>query len=260
MVDLLQLVIPEGRSGAFIEEAGLRAAKCSGYPADTLAGMGVVSQIMQARVRGEAKSAGAGLLDLLLASKALYTAADSGSSVVGTIFSGVSHSKNAAYATGNRRTTLSALEHSAWNCIKLLLAKPIRLVWPRTRKTGCEPKSADKPCAGQLAELMASINKAFAEMDTAIPELARLLEVRKRTVQGMQADLSTLAEREDTLKRKIQAIARTPPLVVDRLATLVDTAERRSARRDYLLCIFSALFSMLIAVIVEIVRRSVLSH
>lgn len=92
-----------------------------------------------------------------------------------------------------------------------------------------------KPYGVRLGELTQSLSRASREVDAVLAELAQVARDRESAVHKLETDLASLEQRERELKTTIEALEKTPLPVAEHFAKLLESGERRSARRDYAL-------------------------
>lgn len=110
-----------------------------------------------------------------------------------------------------------------------------------------------KPYSERLAQLTASLTKASREVDSVLSELAQVARSREGAVQKLETDLAALGTREKELKEKIEALENTPLPVAEHFAKLLESGEKRSAKRDYVLFGAGVIVTTVIAVILQVV-------
>lgn len=86
-----------------------------------------------------------------------------------------------------------------------------------------------------------------------LAELSQVARSREVAVQKLEIDLVALETREKELKEKIEALESTPLPVAEYFAKLVDSGEKRSAWRDYILFGAGVVMTTVIAIIIQIV-------
>lgn len=113
-----------------------------------------------------------------------------------------------------------------------------------------EPK---KHYSERLSELTDSLTKASREVDSVLSELAQVAQDREVAVRKLENDLQAMEIREKELKDKIAALENTPLPVAEHFAKLLESGEKRGAKRDYILFGAGAVLTTIIAVIIQIV-------
>lgn len=112
-------------------------------------------------------------------------------------------------------------------------------------------EKTQKPYSERLAKLTESLNKASREVDSVLSELSEVANDREKAVQKLGHDLYALAEQEKELKESIRNLEKTPLPVAEHFAKLIETREKRSAKRDYLLFSAGVVVTTLIAIIIQ---------
>lgn len=109
-----------------------------------------------------------------------------------------------------------------------------------------------KPYGERLSELSASLTKASREVDSVLAELAQVARSRETAVQKLESDLQTLETREKELKDKIEALESTPLPVAEHFAKLLESGEKRGAKRDYVLFGAGVVLTTVIAILIQV--------
>lgn len=110
-----------------------------------------------------------------------------------------------------------------------------------------------KTYAERLSELTNSLNNASREVDSILAELSSVTKEKQSSVKQLEQVLSDLEKRENELKDRIAALENVPIPVAEHFAKLMQSGERRSAKRDYLLFGAGVLVTTLIAIIIQII-------
>lgn len=97
------------------------------------------------------------------------------------------------------------------------------------------PEPSGRPYGERLSELTASLTRSSAEVDLVLRELAQVARDREAAARKLETGLSGLEAREKDLKQRIEILQETPIPVAEHFAKLLQSGERRSARRDYVL-------------------------
>ena len=104
----------------------------------------------------------------------------------------------------------------------------------------------------QLSRLTSSLKKASREVDRVLNELSEVASDRERAVKKLESDLTSLERKEIDLKQRIDTLEKFPLPVADHFAKLIESGEKRSARRDYVLFGAGVLVSTGIAMILKL--------
>ncbi len=104
----------------------------------------------------------------------------------------------------------------------------------------------------RLSSLVGSLSKATREVDDILSELAGVARAREASVHVLQANLVALQGQERELRQQVELLQKTPVPVAEHFAKLVETGERRSARRDYVLFGAGVLVTTLIAILIQL--------
>lgn len=101
----------------------------------------------------------------------------------------------------------------------------------------------------RLEKLTAGLRQSSAEVDSLLRELSAVAEKRQSAVDQLESQLTELQTRERTLQQNIEHLQRIPLPVAEYLASLSADAEKRSAKRDYLLFGLGVLVTTLLSVL-----------
>ena len=136
------------------------------------------------------------------------------------------------------------------------LLAPLVLSIPLFRSFGRrvlrKPDGKEPSYAERLSELSASLTKASKEVDGLLAELAHVARDREEAVVRLESDLETLQDREQELKLKIEALENTPLPVAEHFAKLLESDQKRSAMRDYVLFCAGVGLTTLITVLIQL--------
>lgn len=115
------------------------------------------------------------------------------------------------------------------------------------------PKPKDTSSYGQrLSELTLNLVKASKEVDRVLSEISAVATSREDTIKKLELNLTSLEKKESDLKLKIDTLEKLPISVAEYFAKLLETGEKRSARRDYLLFGAGVAVSTFIAIILKL--------
>jgi len=104
----------------------------------------------------------------------------------------------------------------------------------------------------QLSRLTSSLIKASKEVDRVLNELTEVASNRERAMKTLESNLASLEKKETDLKERIAILEQLPLPVADHFAGLIESGEKRSARRDYILFGAGVLVSTVIALILKL--------
>ena len=105
----------------------------------------------------------------------------------------------------------------------------------------------------RLSELTASLTTASAEVDSILRELSTVAREKEKSVKQLEVGLSSLQEKEQALKDKISALENTPLPVAEHFAKLVESGEKRSAARDYVLFGAGVVVTAVVTIIIQVI-------
>ena len=104
----------------------------------------------------------------------------------------------------------------------------------------------------KLSELTSSLVNASKEVDRVLTEISAIATNREDTINKLELNLASLEKKETDLKRKIETLVKLPIPVAEHFAKLMESGEKRSARRDYLLFGAGVAVSTVIAIVLKI--------
>jgi hypothetical protein len=104
----------------------------------------------------------------------------------------------------------------------------------------------------QLSQLTSSLIKASKEVDRVLKELTEVASNKEISMKTLESNLASLEKKETDLKERIATLERLPLPVAEHFANLIESGEKRSARRDYILFGAGVLVSTVIAVILKL--------
>ncbi|MGN6148224.1 MAG: hypothetical protein ACTHPD_06760, partial [Rhizomicrobium sp.] len=103
----------------------------------------------------------------------------------------------------------------------------------------------------RLHSLTENLATATSEVDKIVQEMALVAQSRQDAVQKLEQELAEMEGRESVLRTRIEALEKTPIPVAEHFATIMKGAERKSARRDYLLFGAGVLVTTAIALAIQ---------
>lgn len=111
------------------------------------------------------------------------------------------------------------------NPVHEILVKFLRRGRPESQETYAE----------RLGRLTDALVKSSAEVDQVLSELRDVAKYRADALSSLEEDLAVLETKEKALQSRVEALQSIPLPVAEHFASLTETGERRSARRDYVL-------------------------
>ena len=108
------------------------------------------------------------------------------------------------------------------------------------RRLGGEPPKAQKATFAERMRIQTqNLQLASAELDELLREMKEEAASREAAVSQLEGKVIELAEREQALQSRVEALSVVSPRAVQEFVTLLEEqqtkGERRSARRDYIL-------------------------
>ena len=113
-----------------------------------------------------------------------------------------------------------------------------------------EPKP-QKTYSKRLWELTSSLTSASSQVDLFLNELSSVAKEREASVRQLQDGLKSLEKQEKDLRDSIEALQQTPLPVADYLARILESREKRSAKRDYVLFGSGVVATTVIAIAIQ---------
>jgi vacuolar-type H+-ATPase subunit D/Vma8 len=101
---------------------------------------------------------------------------------------------------------------------------------------------------GRLAE---SLTSSSREVDSILKEIASVTKERQEAAEELENELERLAENEAELQQRINTLKSVPIPVAEHFAKLMESGEKRSAKRDYLLFGAGVLTSIVSAIVLK---------
>jgi len=113
-----------------------------------------------------------------------------------------------------------------------------------------EPK---KTYSERLAELTQSLTNASTEVDSILLELSHVAKEKQFLVKQLEQSLLQLEKQERELKDRITTLETVPIPVAEHFAKLIESGERRSRKRDYVLFGAGVIVTTLITIIIQFI-------
>jgi hypothetical protein len=103
----------------------------------------------------------------------------------------------------------------------------------------------------RLRELTANLTRASREVDAILFEMTQVARSRELAVSALDNQLTEMEMKERELQSRIVELEQVPLPVADHFAKLLETEEKKSARRDYLLFGSGVVVSMVVEIIIR---------
>lgn len=87
----------------------------------------------------------------------------------------------------------------------------------------------------RVSKLAENLARSSKEVDEILDEIASVTSERQLAAEHLEKELERLSASEDEIKRRIDTLKNVPIPVAEHFAKLLDSGDKRSARRDYLL-------------------------
>jgi hypothetical protein len=89
--------------------------------------------------------------------------------------------------------------------------------------------------AERIDYLTKTLVNSTREVDAVFQEIGKVALERQFAAEKLQQELAALSQRESELKQRVEALKNVPLPVAEHFARLLETGEKKSAKRDYLL-------------------------
>jgi ElaB/YqjD/DUF883 family membrane-anchored ribosome-binding protein len=109
-----------------------------------------------------------------------------------------------------------------------------------------------KTYSERLSELTSSLTTASAEVDSLLNELSKVAKEKETSVKQLENGLTLLEQKERALKDNIHTLENIPIPVAEHFAKIVESGERRSAARDYVLFGAGVLVTTVITIAIQL--------
>ena len=113
----------------------------------------------------------------------------------------------------------------------------------------------EKTYSERLSKLTHSLTSASGEVDSLLNELSRVAKDKEASIRQLQEGLESMEMREKELKNKIQSLEEVPLPVADHFAEILESREKRSVIRDYMLFGAGVVVSTVIAIIIQLLIK-----
>jgi ElaB/YqjD/DUF883 family membrane-anchored ribosome-binding protein len=126
------------------------------------------------------------------------------------------------------------------------------LVIPFARRwLGVEKPPEPESYSQRLAKLTEELTQASSEVDSLLAELAQVAGDKESAVQELGNHLGELEQKETQLQKRIEELEGIPIPAAEHFATLVQSGEKRSAWRDYILFGAGVVVSIIISLLIR---------
>ena len=93
----------------------------------------------------------------------------------------------------------------------------------------------EKTYSERISELTHSLTNASSEVDSVLAELAQVAKDKEASVRSLEQGLTAMGQEEQYLQDRIKALENVPIPAAEHFVRLMETGEKRSAMRDYVL-------------------------
>ena len=100
----------------------------------------------------------------------------------------------------------------------------------------------------RLGKLADELTRSSRQVDEILGEIGAVTSERQRAAEQLEQELARLTASEAEIKQRIDALKDVPIPVAEHFTKLMDSGERRSARRDYMLFGAGVLTSIISAI------------
>ena len=110
----------------------------------------------------------------------------------------------------------------------------------------------EKTYSQRLSELTHSLTNASSEVDSLLTELGQVAKEKETSVRKLEQGLSALEEKEQELQDRITTLQNVPIPAAEHFARLMETGEKRSAMRDYVLFGAGVVVTTMITIVIQV--------
>lgn len=110
----------------------------------------------------------------------------------------------------------------------------------------------EKTYSQRLSELTHSLTNASSEVDSLLAELAQVAKDKEASVRSLEQGLTALEQKEQDLQDRIKTLENVPIPAAEHFARLMETGEKRSAMRDYVLFGAGVVVTTIITIVIQV--------
>jgi len=113
----------------------------------------------------------------------------------------------------------------------------------------------EKTYSQRLSELTHGLTNASAEVDSILTELGRVAKEKETSVRKLEQGLTALEQKEQDIQDRIKALENVPIPAAEHFARLMETGEKRSAMRDYVLFGAGVVVTTVVTIVIQVFSR-----
>ena len=110
----------------------------------------------------------------------------------------------------------------------------------------------EKTYSQRLSKLTHSLTNASGEVDSLLTELGQVAKEKDTSVCKLEQGLTALEQKEQELKDRIKTLEGVPIPAAEHFARLMETGEKRSAMRDYVLFGAGVVVTTVITIVIQV--------
>lgn len=114
-------------------------------------------------------------------------------------------------------------------------------------------KTKEPSFSHRIAHLTENLSRSSRDVDDVLREIATVAAERQSAAAELEKELTRLAQRERELEKRIEDLNGIPIPVAEHFAKLMESGEKRSAKRDYFLCSAGVITSIISAIVLKAV-------
>jgi hypothetical protein len=103
----------------------------------------------------------------------------------------------------------------------------------------------------RINKLASTLQSSSSEVDSILNEIAKVTLERQKAAESLKLELDSLGKSEKEMKERIDALKSVPLPVAEHFAKLLETGEKRNAKRDYLLFGLGVITSVISAIVLK---------
>ena len=104
----------------------------------------------------------------------------------------------------------------------------------------------------KMTSLTRSLIEASAEVDRVLKEIAEIGNQRQGDIAKLELQLQNLTDHEKQLQEKVNALEKVPLPAIEHFVKAIESGEKRSALRDYILFGLGVIVSTVIAIVLKL--------
>ncbi len=136
--------------------------------------------------------------------------------------------------------------------ISILISPFFRKVYRRFFKLSRRKSVSEESFSEKLSNLTRNLNDSSLEIDNVINEISIVAIERGKTINKLQEELQKLENKEEEVKNRLQDLKDVPIPVAEHFSEIIESRDKKSALRDYLLFVAGVVVSALVTILLKI--------